>query len=172
MLEIEQEAKSMKEYFLPIRQRANRRVRPSVRVYSSGKKILSTAGVLYFFLFEQDLSILDGEKPSSSSELVETIAQIATEGLFSTRTLSLSATKFGRIFNGVYLQIASMFPELVERAHSTGKYPRNGICEDPNKVSALAGLCKMEINSRVFDQLDKMDGLSEEKSCKLRNMCE
>lgn len=170
--EIEQEANSMKEYFCPTRRRRNRRGRSSVRVYSSGKKILSTAGALYFFLFEQDLSTLDGEKPSSSSELVETIAQIVTEGSFNKRTLSLSAVKFGRIFNGVYLRIASMFPELVESAHSTGMYPRNGICKDPPKVSALAGTCKTEINSRIFEQLDKIDNLSEEKLRKLRNMCE
>jgi hypothetical protein len=170
--EVERQAKSMEEYFGPIKRRTKWKGRASVRVYSSGKKIMPTAGVLYFLLFEQDLSTLYGERPSTSSELVECIAQIVTEGLFEKRTLSLSAIKFGRIFNGVYLRIASMFPELIEKARSSGIYLQNGICEDPYKLSGMANLYKMEINARILGKLDKIDSLSEEKLRQLRDMCE
>jgi hypothetical protein len=46
MREIDQEAKSMEEYFGRMKRRRNRSGRPSVKVYSSGRKFLTTAGVL------------------------------------------------------------------------------------------------------------------------------
>lgn len=171
ILEVERQVKSAAEYFSPIKVRRHRRGRQSVRVYTSGKKIPTTASALYFYLFEHDLSTLDGEMPLSSSELVETVAQLVTEGLFEKRTLSLSAVKFGRIFNGVYLRIAAMFPELTQRIRSSDIYPRNGICEEPSKVSMLASVYKMEINAWILAQLDNIGSLSEGNLHQLRNMC-